>query len=147
MVAHSSPPPGGFEDVGSTGAEGAEKEDRRSSIGGGGGNPGGVRRLVSSIARLTDIQLQIWLTRAKMAAWSIALYVALFGAAAVVAMLGIIFLFIGIFHVLTDVLMLPPVWAYLIFGGVQLLLAGTLVAVAKSILTKRALPKHSGGGK
>jgi hypothetical protein len=114
---------------------------------GGRANPGGVRRLVSSIVRLADIQLQIWLTRAKLAAWSIALYAALFGAAALVGTLGIIFLFIGIFHVLTDVVGLAPVWAFLIFGGVQLLIAGVLFMIAKSILTKHVTPQSTGGGK
>jgi hypothetical protein len=145
MVAPTDPvpPTGGFAGKSSTTGE----EHWRFSSVGGRTNPGGIRRLVASVARLTDIQLQIWLTRVKLAAWSIALYAALFGAAALIGILGVIFLMIGIFHVLTDVAGLAPVWAFLIFGGGLLILAGVLVAIAKSVLTKRSTPKHAGGGK
>jgi Putative Actinobacterial Holin-X, holin superfamily III len=145
MVAHTepTPPDGGSANDESRSAQTGE----RFSSEGGRTNPGGLRRLVSSIARLTDIQLQIWLTRAKLAAFSVAFYAALFGAAAVVSILGIIFLFIGLFRVLTDVVGLAPVWAFLIFGGVQLLLAGVLVAIARSVFIKRMASKKPGGGK
>ena len=145
MVAHTepTPPDGGSANDESRSAQTGERSFSEGSR----ANPGGFRRLVSSIVRLSDIQLQIWLTRAKLAAWSIAFYAALCGAAAVVGLLGIIFLFIGIFHVLTDVVGLPPVWAFLIFGGFQLLLAGILVAIANSFLKKRMTSKNAGGGK
>ncbi len=110
-------------------------------------NRGGVRRLVSSIARLADIQFHIWMTEAKLAVSKIVLYVALFGAAALIAVLGVIFLFIGVFHVLTDVFGLAPVWAYLLFGGIQLAIAVTLVLIAKNALNKPAAPAtHAADG-
>ncbi len=112
-------------------------------------NRGGLRRLISSIARLLDLQYRIWLTEAKIAVAKIVMYVVLFGAAALLGILGIIFLFIGAFHVLTDVCGLAPVWAYLIFAGVQLVLAVVLVLVAKGILHKPVSPAShaSKGGK
>ena len=107
-------------------------------------NRGGLRRTVASIARLVDIQYRIWLTEAKMAVARIVMYVVLFGAAALLGILGIIFLFIGAFHVLTDVIGLVPVWAYLIFAVVQLGLALALVMMAKSKLSTPDAPNPDG---
>jgi predicted phage tail protein len=98
---------------------------------------GGVRRLTASVVRLVNIQVKIWLTQAKVTAMKVGLFAGLFAAAAVVAVLAIIFLYIGVFRVLTDVVHLQPVWAFLIFGGVHLLLAAVLVMVAIKILTKK----------
>jgi hypothetical protein len=106
---------------------------------------GGLRRLVSSVARLTDIQIQIWATQAKIAAMRLVVYAALVGGASIVGILGVIFVLIGLFHVLTDVVGLAPVWAFLVFGGGQLLLAAILIGVAVSILKKRMAKKADGG--
>jgi hypothetical protein len=100
-------------------------------------NRGGIRRLIASIARLVDIQFKIWLIEAKISLIRVGLYIALFGAAAVFAMVGIVFLLIGLFRVLTDVVGIAPVWAFLIFAGFFLVLAGTLVLVGRGILSKK----------
>lgn len=110
-------------------------------------NRGGLRRMVSSIARLVDIQYRIWLTEAKMAVAKIVMYIVLFGAAALFGILGTIFLFIGAFHVLTDVVGLAPVWAYLIFAAVQLGLAFGLVMMAKTKFTAPDAPATPDGVK
>ncbi|HVX86921.1 MAG TPA: phage holin family protein [Phycisphaerae bacterium] len=98
---------------------------------------GGLRRLLGNITRLISIQLQIWLTQAKATALKIALFAGLFAAAAVLAILAIIFLYIGVFHLLTDVAGLRPVWAFLIYGGFHLLLALILILVAVKILGRK----------
>ena len=58
-----------------------------------------------------------------------AMFAALFGAAILLGILAIIFLYIGVFKVLTDVAGLRPVWAYLIYGGFHILLAGGLMGM------------------
>jgi len=98
---------------------------------------GGFRRLIRSLVRVGDLQLKIWLTHAKLTLQRMMIYAALFGAAAVLGLLAIIFLYIGVFKVLTDVIGLRPVWAYLIYGGFHIALAIGLVVVGTSILNKK----------
>ena len=100
-------------------------------------NRGGLRRLIASSVRLANIQLKIWLTEAKITAANIVFYLAMFGAAAVIGLLAIIFLFIGMFKILTDVIGIPPVWSYLIFGGVLMGIAVALIMVGKNALNKK----------
>jgi hypothetical protein len=95
---------------------------------------GGVRRLIASVTRIVNLQVQIWLTQAKLTLMKMALYAGLFMAAAVLGLLAIIFLYIGFFRLLTDVIGLAPVWAYLIYGALHLLLAGVLVLIATRIM-------------
>ncbi len=124
---------------------GTDSSGSRGGARASGGVGGGLRRLVSSVARLTDIQIQIWATQAKIAAMRLVVYAALVGGASIVGILGVIFVLIGLFHVLTDVVGLAPVWAFLVFGGGQLLLAAILIGVAVSILKKRMAKKADGG--
>lgn len=98
---------------------------------------GGVRRLLASGIRIADLQYRIWLTQAKMTVKKLALFAGLFAGAAVLGLLSIIFLFIGLFRILTDVLHIPAVWSYLIFGAVMLALAGTLIFMGMSALNKK----------
>jgi hypothetical protein len=101
-------------------------------------NRGGVRRLIASIVRLADIQLQIWLTQTKITVVRIAFYMAFFGVAAIIGTLAVIFLLLGLFHILTDVFQIPLVWAYLIFGAFLLGVAATLMLIGQNILHKKA---------
>jgi len=98
---------------------------------------GGVRRLIQRGLRVADLQYRIWLTQAKLTAKRIVMFAILFGIAAVLGLLAIIFLYIGVFKVLTDVIGLAPVWAYLIYGGFHLILAGVLVFIGASKLSKK----------
>jgi hypothetical protein len=98
---------------------------------------GGLRRLVASLVRIVDLQYRIWLTHAKLTLQRMILYAALFGIAMILAILALIFLYIGCFHVLTDLLGFRPVWAYLFFGIIHLALAGALVVVGTAILAKK----------
>ncbi len=95
----------------------------------------GVRHLVASVVRLADLQLRIWLTRVKMAVLRAALFSALFAISLLLALLAVIFLFIGAFRVLTDVAGLRPVWAFLIFGGGMLLLAAIMAGIGVKLLS------------
>ncbi len=114
---------------------------------------GGLRRLLQNAGRVIDLQYRIWLIQAQLTLRRMALYAALFGAAMLIGLLAIIFLFIGAFHILTDVFHIPPVWAYLIFGGVLALLAITLVLIGTKILSKGPASdeaeddEEKGGGK
>ena len=89
-----------------------------------------MMRLLASALRVAEIQFQIFLTRAKITALRIGVFVVLGVAAILLALLAVIFLYIGAFRVLTDVVHLAPVWAYLIFGGLHLVLAAALGLIA-----------------
>jgi hypothetical protein len=98
---------------------------------------GGMRRLLNSLLRILDLQYRIWLTQAKLTIQKMMLYAILFVGAAILGLLAIIFLYIGLFRVLTDVAGIAPVWAYLIFGGLHLVIAVALIMVGTSILGKK----------
>ena len=100
----------------------------------------GLRRLITSSTRIADLQIRIWLTQAKIAAVRVAIFAALFSLAAALAILSVVFLFIGIFRLLTDVAGIAPVWAYLIMGGFTLLVAGILLAVGMHMLSAHDKP-------
>jgi hypothetical protein len=107
----------------------------------------GVRHLVASTAKLCGLQYRIWLTRAKITALKIAVFAGLFMSAMLLGILAAIFLAIGIFRVLTDVLHIP-VWAsFLIFGGLLALLAIVLVSIGVAKITRGAADhdKEAGG--
>lgn len=101
----------------------------------------GFRRLLGSVLRIADLQYRIWLTRAKIVLIHAAMFAGLFAVAMVLGILAVIFLYIGVFHVLTDVAGLRPVWAFLIFGGGNLLLAGILVWIGVAMLSARDKPE------
>jgi len=90
--------------------------------------------LINSLVRIVDLQYRIWLTQAKLTLQRMMLYAALFVGAFVLGLLAIIFLYIGVFRLLTDVIGMRPVWAFLVFGGLHLALAVALVMVGTSIL-------------
>ena len=104
-------------------------------------NRGGLRRLVASTVRLADLQLKIWLTQAKMTATRVVTFIVLFAIAAVMAILGTIFLFIGLFRVLTDVVGLRPVWAFLVFALFAFSVAGIVLMIAQKSLGQKT-PEH-----
>ena len=81
---------------------------------------GGLRRLLSSVVRVVDIQYRIWLTQAKVTLQRMMIYAALFAAA---ALLGLpcrsSFSISAPFHLLTDVAGFGPVWAWLDLRGIS----------------------------
>ena len=110
---------------------------------------GGVRRLISSITRLMDVQYRIMMVRAKMTLVRMAIFTALFAGAVVMGLVGLVFLYIGMFRLLTDVAGLP-VWAtFLIYAGVHLVTGLVLLGFGNRMISGRdedSDEKHTGEG-
>jgi hypothetical protein len=66
--------------------------------------------------------------------------------AMLLAFVAIIFLYAGLYHVLTDLLLIPTAWALLIFAGVHLLLAGILAVAGIALLKGRGSKENAPGG-
>src|SRR5436190_24141023 len=62
-----------------------------------------ISDLVRSVKRAGSLQAQIWATRAKMKVANTMIMAALMGAAGVMGLLAVIFLYIGVFHLLPDI--------------------------------------------
>jgi len=99
--------------------------------------------IFETFKRLTSLQLSIWMSQVKSAVMRIVLFAILSAVAFVFVIMAVIFLYAGVFHILTDLLHVPTVWALLIFAGVHLITAGILVVVAISLLKKRKDPEKS----
>jgi len=91
-----------------------------------------ISDLVQSLKRAGSLQAQIWATRAKMKVANTLIMAALMGAAGVMGILAVIFLYIGVFHLLTDIAHMQRTWVYLIYFGVHVVGMGILLGVAKS---------------
>lgn len=98
---------------------------------------GGLRRMFSSSLRLAALQSKIILLQTKLIAKRILISAALWAAATMVGILAIIFLYIGVFRVLTDVVGLAPAWTFLLYALAHILIAGGLMLWAMSILKKK----------
>jgi len=96
-----------------------------------------LNELFLTFKRLTSLQLSIWITQVKSAVMRIVLFAILSVVAMFFVLMAVIFLYAGVFHILTDLLHVPTVWALLIFAGVHLIAAGVLVVVAIKLLHKR----------
>ncbi|HUO07867.1 MAG TPA: phage holin family protein [Phycisphaerae bacterium] len=142
MVSQTAdrPPPSNANPPEEAGARDASGEWNRANPG---GRRGGVRRLVASTVRLADLQIRIWLTQAKITVARVATFLILCAAAGVMAILGTIFLLIGLFRILTDEFGLQPVWAFLIFGGFLFVMAGVVVIMARQTLRTKAGPRNN----
>ncbi len=103
-----------------------------------------LAEIAGSLRRLIEVQIDIWLLKVKMTVMRLVLMAVLAFVSLIVALVGVIFLYAGIYHVLTDVWGIPAVWALLIFAAVHLLFAGVLVVAAMAIGRKKA--DHSKGG-
>ncbi len=97
----------------------------------------GLKAIVQSLLRLADLRYRIWLTRAKLTALRLALFLTLWIVALLVGVLAIVFLYIGLFRVLTDVVGIPTAWAFLIFGGVHAIVAAVLAFIGVHWLSAR----------
>ena len=91
-----------------------------------------ISDLVGSLKRAGSLQAQIWATRAKMKVANTMIMAALMGAAGVMGLLAVIFLYIGVFHLLTDIAHIQRTWVFLIYFAVHAVGMGILLAVAKS---------------
>src|SRR4051812_45810983 len=91
-----------------------------------------ISELVRSLKRTGSLQAQIWATRAKMKVANTMIMAALMAAAGAMGLLAVIFLYIGVFHLLTDIAHIQRTWVYLIYFGVHVVGMAILLAVAKS---------------
>ena len=96
-----------------------------------------VAGMLNSLARLADLQVAIWLSSVRRLVVQLVM-VSVLGVLALLAVIvAILFLYAGVFHVLTDFLGVPTAWALLIFAGAHLALAGTFAMAAVVILNRR----------
>jgi len=102
--------------------------------------------IAGSLGRLAELQVSIWLTGLKMAVFRIVLLIMLCLPAMLLAIVAAIFLYAGVYHVLTDLLAIPTAWALLIFAGAHILLAGMLVGSAIMVFNRRAPHEKKLGG-
>ncbi|HEY4330164.1 MAG TPA: hypothetical protein VGN88_10550 [Phycisphaerae bacterium] len=86
-----------------------------------------IPELFKSLKRVIKLQVRIWLTHAKRMMLQTAVVAAAGAVCVVLAILAIVFLYIGVFHVLTDILHIAVAWSFLIFSGLHV--AGILVIV------------------
>jgi len=91
----------------------AQAEEAKERVGG----RGGWRRMLASTLRLADVHYRIALLRAKMTAVRITAYVGLAAGAVGLGLMGIIFLYVGMFRLLTDAAGLPVWGTFLIYAG------------------------------
>src|SRR5476649_2408399 len=73
--------------------------------------PAQVAAIVGSMGRLADLQLAIWLASIKSAMLRIVIFIGLSILVLPLVIAGVIFLYAGLYHVLTDVLRIPTAWS------------------------------------
>ena len=100
--------------------------------------------MVEALTQLADLQVRLWLAELRNAAARILLAVMFSGLAVLLAIATAAFVYAGVFHILTDILHIPTVWALLIFAAVHGLAAGALVVLALNILKRGAAASASG---
>lgn len=111
-------------DVASTGdIPAANSETIRTQLG----------EIFAGLRRIVSLELSIWAARAKLAVVRIVTLVAMLCLAVLLTLIGVIFLYAGVYRVLTDVLHVPAHWALLSFAGVHVLVAIVLVMVGVSM--------------
>ena len=104
----------------------AEAQGRRARRPRGRGG-GGVRRMLASTTRLMDVHYQIVLLRAKMTVVRVAIYAGMAVGAVGLGLMGVIFLYVGVFRLLTDVAGVPAWGTFLIYAGGHIVTAVALL--------------------
>ena len=99
-----------------------------------GASHAGVSEILGSLFRLADLQVAIWVASLRMAVVRTVLVALLVLLALAFAIVAILFLYAGVYHVLTDLLRIPTAWTLLIFAGAHALLAGILALIALAIV-------------
>jgi len=82
-----------------------------------------LSEVASSAKSIVERQIDIWMTKFKIHVVHVGVVVGFMAAALGLIVVGMIFLLIGLFRILTDVFHIAPVWASLIFAGVCVILA------------------------
>ena len=109
-----------------------------------GGRRGGVRRLLASSMRLTGVHYRIALLRAKMTAVRVAIFTGLTAGAIVLSLLGLIFLYISVFRLLTDTIGIPAWCTFLIYSVGHLAIAFALLMIGARTIRGRDEAKQEG---
>lgn len=124
--------------------ESAERADARPDQGAAESLPApSIAEFVAGAKRIVERQGEIWVTQVKSAALHLGMVAGLMLAAGAFLGLGLIFLLIGLYRILTDVLHIAPVWSALIFAAACGLFAfGALVPVIFSRRKKRDARKQ-----
>ena len=91
-----------------------------------------LQRLLRNLGRAGELQYKIVLLRAKLTVKRIAIFAGLLVAATVLALLGVIFLYVAIFQLLCFVM--HPAYAFLVLAGLHLVTAPILFFIGRSIL-------------
>jgi len=111
-----------------------------------------IQRLLVSLARLTSIKYRIAILKAKLTLRNIVLYIVFGTVALVSAMVGMIFLYIGLFQLVADfIVWLVPgshgtKWAFLIFAFIHILIAFAVLLICKKMVAgkkKKNKPHHA----
>ena len=104
-----------------------------------------VAEMLKGLVRLADLQVTIWLSTIKATVLQIVCVACLCTLALLATTVAILFLYAGIFHLMTDYLHVPTAWGLLIFAGVHGLMAGALVIAAILMLNRRQSQKTTRG--
>jgi len=107
--------------------------------------PGLLSDSLGSMGRLVDLQVKIWLMGVKIAVFRAVMIGMLSAVALVLLIVAGIFMYAGLYHVLTDLLAIPTAWALLIFAGAHLFAAGILALIAIRLFTRRSRTRYSQG--
>jgi hypothetical protein len=127
--------------------EGAERQDAHAENGAAGSLPApSITEFISGAKRVAERQGEIWITQAKAAVLRAGIAAGLMLAAAALMAVGLVFLLIGLYRILTDVLHIAPVWSSLIFAAACILFAfGAMVPVIFRRRKKREKHKLKDG--
>src|SRR5262249_12820954 len=97
-----------------------------------------IHRLILRLIRTARLQLELWKLQA-IALFGQIFLTSLFGwGAMMIGIVGVVFAYIFIFQLLSDVAHIPTVWVWGIFTGAHLLLAMTMLYLAARPWRKRA---------
>lgn len=96
-----------------------------------------VEGVIASLTELLHVQTKIIMLKLRVTIERILIAVMLGLGAVAVGILAIIFLDIGVYRLLTDILGIQPAWTWLIFAAVHAAGALVLIAWARKLLRKK----------
>jgi hypothetical protein len=115
----------------------ATETEVRSEVGQTGEGIGeGIHGMLSTVQRMVSAEARLVLLQAKLTTKQLLVATLLSVAGSAIAVVAVIFVSLGIFHVLVDVVGLQQAWAYLIVAAALGVLTGCLFLGASSIYGK-----------
>ena len=91
------------------------------------------QELRRSLTRAAELQIKLLKLKARLLVKKVALSGFLMAGAAASGMVGVVFTYIFVFKLLTDVLLIRPVWAWAIFAGFHGVFAAAMVLTVVNI--------------